>query len=90
MGVYALVERKMVNRRAVWEKQGGADNERFLYYACNGRWMVSIREHMEAGAITCYMDLPSTALTPDQARPSEVWKVGNSESNPEIQVRRQQ
>jgi hypothetical protein len=89
-GVYALVERKMVNRRAVWEKQGGADNERFLYYSSNGRWMVSIREHMEAGSIVCYMHNPSTALTPDQARPSEVWKLCNGESNPEIQVRRQQ
>jgi hypothetical protein len=29
MGIYALLEAKVVNRRAVWQKQGG-DEETFL------------------------------------------------------------
>jgi hypothetical protein len=87
MGVYSLVEGKMVDGRAVWQKQG--EQEWFLYYACNSRWMVSIREHMEVGGTVCTMYLNSTALTPDRARPSEMWNVGSG-PNPEIQVRRQQ
>jgi hypothetical protein len=47
VGVYALMEGKVVNGRAVWQKQ--SEQERLLYYACNSKWAVSISEHMEAG-----------------------------------------
>jgi hypothetical protein len=92
MGIYALVEAKVVNRRAVWQKQGG-DEETFLYYSGNGDWYFSEREGMEAGNDTAFMRLSSAALTPDQARPLEVWEFHNGtqwETHPEVQVRRQQ
>jgi hypothetical protein len=93
MGVYELMEGKVVNRRAVWQKQGGA-KEWFLYYSCTNNWMVSTREHMEAGSDFCYMMLTTAALTPDQTRPSDVWEVCNAARTqmvdvPEVQVRRQ-
>jgi hypothetical protein len=90
LGVYSLVGGKVVNGRAVWQWQKQGEQEWFLYYASNSRWMVSIREHMEVGGTVCTMYLDSTALTPDRARPSEEWNVGNGEPKPEIQVRRQQ
>jgi hypothetical protein len=92
MGVYALVEGKVVSGRAVWQKQGG-DEETFLYYSGNGDWVFSEREHMEAGNGTGFMNLISVALSPDQARPSEVWDVYDGTqwvTHPEVQVRRQQ
>jgi hypothetical protein len=91
MGVYSLVEGKMVDGRAVWQKQG--EQEWFLYYASNSKWMVSNRECMENGSTVGLMFLNTTALTPDRARPSEEWEVGNGTdwvANPEVKVRRQQ
>jgi hypothetical protein len=74
MGAYELMEGKVVNRRAVWQKQGG-QRERFLYYSSNISWAVGKRERMEAGSRTCVMTLATTALTPDQTRPSDVWQL---------------
>jgi hypothetical protein len=91
MGVYELMEGKVVNRRAVWQMQGG-DEETFLYFSFFDEWIVSTREKMEAGSGAGFMDLVSTALTPDQALPSEVWKVYDGTklvASPEVQVRRQ-
>jgi hypothetical protein len=74
MGVYQLMEGKVVNMRAVWEKQGGT-TELFLFCAKNSKWHVSKREQMETGENTGFMFLATAALTPDQARPSEMCKV---------------
>jgi hypothetical protein len=100
LAVYELMEGKVVNGRAVWQKQGGA-KEWFLYYTSgcseekesNG-WAVSKREHMEAGSARCLMRLITTALTPDQARPSDVWRIINAAGTglvdaPAVRVRRQ-
>jgi hypothetical protein len=76
MGVYQLMEGKVVNGRAVWQKQGGT-TELFLYYSHNSRWFVSKRENMEKGKTAGCMLLTSAALTPDQARPSEMCKVSD-------------
>jgi hypothetical protein len=75
MGVYQLMEGKVVNGRAVWQKQGGS-TEKFLYCA-NSKWFISNRENMEKGAYTGLMFLATAALTPDQARPSEVCQVSD-------------
>jgi hypothetical protein len=93
MGVYELMEGKVVSGRAVWQKQGGAE-EWFLYYSNGNGWVVSAREHMEVGSDFGYMHLPTAALTPDQTRPSDVWSVSPTGSTdsvdaPEVQVRRQ-
>jgi hypothetical protein len=93
MGDYELMEGKVLRRRAVWQKQGGGE-ERFLYYSRNNSWVVSRREHMEAGSSKCLMKLKTTALTPDQARLSGVWKASGAAGAgfldaPEVQVRRQ-
>jgi hypothetical protein len=93
MGVYELMEGKVVNRRAVWQKQGGAE-EWFLYLSCSNDWVVSTREHMEVGSDFSYMQLSTTALTPDQTRPSDVRSVCNNIDRhwvdaEEVQVRRQ-
>jgi hypothetical protein len=93
MGIYALMEAKVVSRRAVWQKQDEGE-ETFLYYSGNdSEWAFSDLEHMEAGNGTGFMNLISVALTPDQARPSEVWKLYDGTQwvlHPEVQVRRQQ
>jgi hypothetical protein len=76
----------------VWQKQGGG-RERFLYYSSDSSWYFSDRENMETGMHAGFMKLASTALTPDQTRPSEVWQVGDGTqwvANPEVGVRRQQ
>jgi hypothetical protein len=93
MGVYELMEGKVVNRRAVWQKQGGAE-EWFLYYSSGNDWVVSTREHMEVGTDFCYMLLSTAALSPDQTRPSDVWRACNNIDRhwvdaPEVRVRRQ-
>jgi hypothetical protein len=72
MGVYQLMEGKVVNGRAVWQKQGGTI-ELFLY--CSQKWWISTREQMEKGNTLGAMVLATAALTPDQARPSDVCKV---------------
>jgi hypothetical protein len=90
MGAYELMEGKVVNGRAVWQKQSG-QWERFLYYASNNSWAVGKRERMEAGSERCTMALVTTALTPDQARPSDVWRVGGAAGfvdAPEVRVQR--
>jgi hypothetical protein len=75
MGVYKLMEGKVVNGRAVWQKQGGT-TELFLYCSSKKKeWCVSNREQMETGNTEGYMFLSTAALTPDQARPSEMWKA---------------
>jgi hypothetical protein len=92
LGVYALVEAKVVSRRAVWQKQG-EDEETFLYCSGSGEWFFSTREQMDAGLAGGFMSLSSAALTPDQARPSEQWAVTDGTKwvlHPEVQVRRQQ
>jgi hypothetical protein len=93
MGIYELIEGKVVNRRAVWQKQGGA-KERFLYYASSNKWYVSKMERMETGCSKGFIKLATTALTPDQTRPSNVWSVlgaagGGWKDAPEVQVQRQ-
>jgi hypothetical protein len=84
MGIYALVEGKVVNRRAVWQNQGG-DEETFLYCSDISEWVFSSdRGGMEPGKPDGFMSLVSAALTPDQARlsrgvGSERWhEVGNA------------
>jgi small GTP-binding protein len=105
MGVYEVMEGKMVNKRAVWQKEGGG-NERFLYFSADSSWIVSTKKEMEKGGSSGWMHLSSAALTPDQARPDEVWvrhavrsepgvRISNKSSaqfvaSPEVQVRRQQ
>jgi hypothetical protein len=74
MGVYQLIDGKVVNGRAVWQKQGGT-TERFLYCAHSSKWLVSIRGNMEKGSTAGFMFLATAALTPDQARPSDVCQV---------------
>jgi hypothetical protein len=92
MGAYELMEGKVVSGRAVWQKQGGGQ-ERFLYCSSDSGWCFSDREDMATGMPTGFMMLFSTALTPDQKRPSEVWQVDDGTqwvANPEVGVRRQQ
>jgi hypothetical protein len=48
---------------------------------------------METAMSAGFMTLASTALTPDQTRPSEFWEVDDGTqwvANPEVGVRRQQ
>jgi hypothetical protein len=73
MGVYQLIDGKVVNGRAVWQKQGGT-KELFLYRS-QSSWYVSTREQMEKGETKGFIFLDTAALTPDQARPSEMCKV---------------
>jgi hypothetical protein len=63
MGVYELMEGKVVNRRAVWKKAG---EEVFLYYrSVHGGWVVSDRENMEAGTNNKWvLNMSTTELTP--------------------------
>jgi hypothetical protein len=76
MGVYQLMEGKVVNGRAVWQKQGGT-KELFLYRSHSSKWFISKRENMEKGENTGCMFLKTAALTPDQSRPSDVRKVSD-------------
>jgi hypothetical protein len=90
MGVYQLMEGKVVNGRAVWQKQGGTkcaqyrNEEWFLYNAGNSKWLVSNMEDMEKGKAAGLMFLTSAALTPDQARPSEMCKVDDGRKFVEV------
>ena len=87
-----MMEGKVVNRRAVWQKEGGGE-ETFLFYSSESNWCFSDREDMETGIPAGFMMLVSAALTPDQTRPSEVWQVSDGTqwvANPEVGVRRQQ
>jgi hypothetical protein len=67
MGVYELMEGKVVTGRAVWQKQGGA-KEWFLCYGHGNSWMIGARKYMEVGSMLGYMQLGAAALTPDRAR----------------------
>jgi hypothetical protein len=91
MGVYELLQGKVVNHKAVWQKQSGGE-QRFLYFSRNNSWVVSSkREHMEAGSSKCLMKLNTKALTPDQTRTSDVWRVSDAAEfvdAPEVRVQR--
>jgi hypothetical protein len=90
MGAYELMEGKVVNRRAVWQKQGGGE-ERFLYYSGDSTWCLSVREDMETGMPaffydSCFYSTHSRSNTPLQ----EVWLVDDTTqwvANPEVGVR---
>jgi hypothetical protein len=80
MGMYELMESKMVNGRGVWQMAGG--KEYFMYYAKRDtpddkrwHWFISSRESMEVGNGKGRMGVASTALTPDQV--TETWKVSD-------------
>jgi hypothetical protein len=75
-GAYQLMEGEVVNGRAVWQKQGGTQ-ELYLYHSKNSRWLVSTRENMEKGEAVGFVFVATAALTPDQARPSEICQVGD-------------
>jgi hypothetical protein len=81
MGVYKLMEGKVMNMRAVWQKQGGLrrrhSKELFLYCSNKSEWCVSTRENMEEGKNNGIMFLDTAVLTPDQARPTEMCQVSD-------------
>jgi hypothetical protein len=83
MGVYQLMEGKVVSGRAVWQKQGGTQ-ELFLYRSHNSKWFVSSRGNMEEGEAAGFMFLNTAALTPDQARPSEMCQVSDGRTFVEV------
>jgi hypothetical protein len=77
-GEYQLLEGKVANNRAVWQKQGeGA--ERFLFCPYPGSWVISTRAEMEfvtAGTnadTNGFMYLRSKVLTPDQWVKEQSW-----------------
>jgi hypothetical protein len=90
--VYELMEGKVVNRRAVWQKQDG-EREKFLYYTSDKTWNFSSnRKTMERGGREGFANVHSAALTPDQALPSEVWEVKDGTQGvaiPAMRVRRE-
>jgi hypothetical protein len=89
MGVYQLLEGKVVSGKGVWQKLGSG-GERFLYFGSTNQWIFSTQEHMEVGAAYGWMRLTTTALTADQAHPSEMWRVHNGREfvvAPEVRVR---
>jgi hypothetical protein len=92
MGVYNLMHGKVVSGRAVWQSSDGG-TERFLFYASTNEWYVgSDRAGMEQGHDKGWMLLTTTALTPDRARPSEVWRVDDGADwvpTTAVRVRRQ-
>jgi hypothetical protein len=77
MGMYELVEGKVVNRRCVWQHQGPLDtgcSNKFLYF-CGLKWTISDELSMEAGIDAGWIYVFSSALTPDQVRPRGGWQV---------------
>jgi hypothetical protein len=72
MGEYKLMEGKVVSRRAVWQKQDGNGNDRFIYYSSQNEWAVSDRADMEKGGDSGGLFLDTAALTPDQSRPTSM------------------
>jgi hypothetical protein len=70
-------EREKLRRRAVWQKQGGGD-KKFVYDSSTNKWLVSDRESMKSSKSAGYMCVSSSALTPDQACLSEVWRVSDN------------
>jgi hypothetical protein len=77
--VFKKIERKIGLR----ERKGSLDSK---------QWVVSTRENMEACMADGFMALVSAVLTPDQARPSEVWEVSDGTqlvASSEVWVHRQ-
>jgi hypothetical protein len=106
MGAYDLMQGKVVNRRAVWQRQSReGDIDLFLFNTGEGKWIVSMRESMlafdfglnpgdflglESGAASAVMDLRTAALTPDQQREAELWRVSSGTEfveTPEVRLR---
>jgi hypothetical protein len=90
MGVYHLMDGKVVNRRAVWQKQSRAGNEErhhFLFNGGNGYWSISSRKSMEASTHNTGLLFSTAALTPDQHEPSAAWQV-DFVRHPEAHIRR--
>ena len=79
MGVYELMEGKVVNGRGVWQMAGG--QKYFMYYGSRPgnffgsimQWGISDRADMEAGKAAVLLYVASTALTPDQV--TETWHL---------------
>jgi hypothetical protein len=73
MGMYELVEGKVVNGRGVWQLQGNIDS--FLYFSRRNimEWVISNRREMEAGEAVGWLRVTSRALTPD--RVTKLWRV---------------
>jgi hypothetical protein len=55
MGVYELVEGKMVNGRAVRQKQGGDEDDTCLYYSGVNAWRISSKQQMETDSDACFL-----------------------------------
>jgi uncharacterized protein YuzB (UPF0349 family) len=86
MGMYELVEGKVVSGRGVWQHQG--DNDLFLYFCSSMAWYISSKESMEAGKAAGFVHVTSSALTPDQA--TTQWRVANDsafQDAPKLRVR---
>jgi hypothetical protein len=64
MGMYKLVEGKMVRGRGVWQHEGGI--EYFMSYSSRS-WWISSKKTMEASKSTGWITVESSALTPDRA-----------------------
>ena len=87
MGLYELIEGKVVNGRGVWQYRGTSTMntsmssprrcQRFLYYVSTRKWRLSDREDMEEGKARGYLRVASSALTPDQvlADGAQVWRA---------------
>jgi hypothetical protein len=74
MGVYVLMEGKIVNGRGVWKREGmGA--EAYMYYGASyGAWFVSTdKEVMEAGRACGDLSVGSDDMTPDAA--TKEWEL---------------
>jgi hypothetical protein len=73
MGMYELVEGKVVHGRGVWQL-----GDRYLFYIKTvGRWYVSDKAGMEASEEAGWINVVSSALTPD--RITEMWQVGDGQ-----------
>jgi hypothetical protein len=72
MGNYELVPAKVVNGRAVWQRQD--DSTSFMYFCkSSAMWFIGSEDCMEVGADAGRLHVSSCALTPD--RITEVWRV---------------
>jgi hypothetical protein len=74
MGVYALMEGKLVGGRCVWQREG-AGLEAYIHYAGSiGQWYVGeSKANMESGVSVGRVCVASAAPTPDAA--TEQWRV---------------
>jgi microsomal dipeptidase-like Zn-dependent dipeptidase len=75
MGVYVLMEGKMVGGRCVWKREG-VGMEAYMYYAAShGEWFVggdkAAMEAGRAGGVKGNLAVTSDAMTPDAA--AEKW-----------------